>query len=264
MSKDDIYIKLAKRGQPIEDTLIIDSHMHLGETTKFPIIQYQDIPLLVSNMDRIGVNVGAVSSIPACLGGRQKEGNDFVIKAIKEYPKHFIGYMVINPHYPNSIKFELKRCFQAGMRGIKIHSKSGLPYSHKNYIPVYNFAAEEDLPILAHTWGKVDLRHLEPHFKRYSKVNWFLAHTGSRDADEYVRLAKEYNNVFLEISFSRSPRGLIEYLVDEGLEDKILFGSDCYFMSQEQQIGRVIFAKISSSVKEKILGRNAQKIFGIQ
>lgn len=263
MSRDDIYIQLAKTGKPIEDTLVIDSHMHLGEYYLFPVIEYQNLSLLVSTMDRIGVNVGVISSLPACLGGKQKEGNDFVIKAIKKYPRRFIGSIGINPHYSDLLRPELKRCFQAGMRAIKIHSKISLPYSHKNYKPVYGFADEKNLPILAHTWGKEELGCLEPRFKKYPKLKWLLAHTGSNDLTEYVRLAKKYNNVFLEIALSSSPRGLIEYLVSEGLENKILFGSDCYFMNLAQQIGRVMFAKISLRIKEKILGKNAQKIFRI-
>ena len=78
--------------------------------------------------------------------------------------------------------------------------------------------------------------------------------------EEYVRHAKTYSNVYLESCFSASPKGLIEYFVNEGMADKLLWGSDVNFYSNEHQIGRVVFADISLEDKYKILGRNAAKI----
>jgi predicted TIM-barrel fold metal-dependent hydrolase len=44
--------------------------------------------------------------------------------------------------------------------------------------------------------------------------------------------------------------------------DRVLFGTDIPFMSPDQQIGRVLFARISDDEKRKILGVNALRVFG--
>ena len=42
--------------------------------------------------------------------------------------------------------------------------------------------------------------------------------------------------------------------------EKILFGSDCYFFSMTQQIGKVLGADLSDDEKQKILSGNALRI----
>jgi predicted TIM-barrel fold metal-dependent hydrolase len=86
-----------------------------------------------------------------------------------------------------------------------------------------------------------------------------MGHSGSAQLDKYIRLGREYPNVYLELCFSVSPRGLVEKLADAGLADKTIWGSDTLFMSAAQQIGRVLFARISPEDKEKILGSNARR-----
>ena len=55
----------------------------------------------------------------------------------------------------------------------------------------------------------------------------------------------------------------IKYLVDQGLSDRILFGSDMPVMDCRQQIGRIITTDIPKEDKKKILGLNAMKLLNI-
>jgi hypothetical protein len=256
----DEYVKHAKLGLPVPG-LVIDSHMHIGEQFDFHIPHYRDVDLLVHELERHGVSVGCIASIPGCLGGAMREGNDIVIDAVKRHPKRFFGWITINPHYPDAMSEELERCYQAGCRGVKIHDAIGMAYEHPNYRVAYEFAAEKGIPILAHTWGGA-LDKLEPFIKEFPGVRWSFGHSGAADQEKYVRMAKEYENVYLDICYSRSPRGLVEYFVREGVVDKVMFSSDCYFMGLSQQIGRVLFAKITPREKAMILGENARQFFG--
>ena len=105
-----------------------------------------------------------------------------------------------------------------------------------------------------------ELDDLEPQFSRCPNVNFILGHAGAVAREHYVRLGHKYANVYLELCFSACPRGLVEYFVGEGLAAKLLWGSDCIFMSMEQQIGRVIFAQISEQDKRLILGETAARV----
>ena len=257
---EDRFTSRARRGLPLEG-FVVDIHMHVGEHAGFPILDYRDLDLLVHEMDRHGVDVGGIAATPACLGGSEEGGNAMVLEALRRHPDRFFGWVGVNPHYPDSMRQELQRCYEAGCRGLKLHDGVGLPYDHRNYRLALNFAAERGLRVLVHTWG-AQLDQLETYFKDYPTLRWSLAHAGCSDPEKYVRMAKSYDSVYLDICFSKSPRGLVEYFVEQGVAGKLMFSSDCYFMGVAQQLGRVVFAKITADEKALILGENARRFLG--
>ncbi len=259
--QSDLFTRKALAGQPIDHCLVIDAHGHLGENPFFPILT-TDPAAVAASLERMGIDAIWVSALPAIYGGYAGRGNDIVADAIRRFPGRIEGYMVVDIGYPQRIIPEMERCLAAGFKGVKVYSPvANIPapsYASPNYEAVYDFAAAHRLPVLAHTWGG-ELDELEPWVKRYPTVNFLMAHTGSAQLDKYIRLGREYPNVYLELCFSSSPRGLVEKLVGEGLADKIIWGSDTFFMSAAQQIGRVLFARIPPEDKEKILGLNARR-----
>jgi predicted TIM-barrel fold metal-dependent hydrolase len=120
--------------------------------------------------------------------------------------------------------------------------------------------AAHGLPVLAHT-GEKEITEIEPCFNRYPGVNWIMAHAGMGDPEEYVQVGTRYPNVYADTTFSRCPRGLVEWFVARGLEDKLLWGTDAAFLNAPGQLGKILFAKLSPAQKEKILGLNARKAF---
>jgi predicted TIM-barrel fold metal-dependent hydrolase len=260
MKSDDVFQSMVFAGRPIDNCPVIDAHGHLGNDAALPL--YASSPeSVISVMDRIGIDV-VCASPHLVLSAYAREGNDICMAAVRKYPARIFGYMTANMRDAGSVLPELERCLKAGMRAIKIHSKSGPPYSHLNYDVLYRFANANRLPILAHTEGK-EIDDLESNFAKYPDVNFILAHAGCLEREKYARVAAEYPNVYLETCVSQCFRGLIEYFVKAGLADKILWGTDMTFIAAEHQIGRVIFADISEADKMKILGQNAQKVLKI-
>ena len=154
----------------------------------------------------------------------------------------------------------------AGFRGVKVWSygaRPGLPYSHPNYGPVFAYANEHAMPVLAHVFGP-ELDELEAHIRQYPRIRWLLAHIGSAELEKYMKFAREFPTVYVELCLSACPRGLIEHLVAAGLEDKVIWGSDAVFLDQAPQMGRVLFAQIPEKAKRKILGLNAAKALGLK
>lgn len=258
----DYFEQQAFAGRPLLEATVIDAHAHLGDDVAFTMVD-PSFAAMVATMDRMGVNVACVSSIPA-IYGQSRRGNDEVLAALAQYPDRFFGYTVVDIGYPERTPGELERCLAGGMRGVKVHSVSGLPYDHANYKAVYDFAAAHSLPLLAHTWSDEELNALEPQFDRCPNVNFILGHAGAAVPEHYVRLGHQYDNVYLELCFSVCPRGLVEFFVGEGLAHKLLWGSDCLFMSMEQQLGRVVFAQLSETDKRLILGATAARVLGLR
>lgn len=258
MNEPDLFELRARAGLPMDHCLVIDAHGHLGLGVQFPLPD-TSLETVVAVMDRLGIDLLAVSSLQA-LSGDACRGNRIVEQAISRFPDRFFGYMALDIGYPERVVPEMERCLQAGFRGVKVHcgGRPGVPYNDARYGPVFCFAEEHRLPVLAHTWG-ANLDELEPLIGRYPHINWLMAHTGSQQKEKYIRLAREYPSVYLETCLSTCPRGLIEELVDEGLADKLVWGSDMIFMGAAQQLGRVAFARIPPADKEKILGLNARR-----
>jgi len=257
----DDFLDCGSAGAPVRQAFVMDSHCHLGPLGRMRILD-SSTPGLVRAMNRLGVDVAAATPCPACIDGQIALGNDIAIDAVRRYPDRIFGYMSVNPLYPREVEVELARCLAAGLRGIKVHSSLGPAYNHPDYAMVWEFADEHGLPVLAHTGGD-EIAQLEELFTRYPGIHWILAHGGISDPPLYVRVGTTYPNVYVDTTFSRCPRGLIEWFVQSGLEDKLLWGTDAAFLNGAGQLGRVLFAKISPEQKEKILGANARRAFGL-
>jgi predicted TIM-barrel fold metal-dependent hydrolase len=257
MTIEDTFVQHALSGSPLRQVLVVDAHCHLGPCRRLRIID-SSVESLVRVMDRLGIDHAAPSSLAASIGGIVERGNDQVIDAVQRYPERIHGYMAVNPQYPHAAARELERCLGAGLRAVKVHSGQGTPYGDPCYELVWAFAEEHALPVLAHTWG-AELAQLEPLFDRYPRIHWILAHGGVADRDAYVRAGVGHANVFVDTTYSACPRGLVEYLANSGLEDKLLWGTDAGFMSAAPQLGKILTAQITPSQKLKILGTNARR-----
>ena len=264
MNAPDHFQTAGRLGQPLRNEVVIDTHGHLGHAPDFPFVR-PTAAALVASMDRLGVQLTCISSIPAIFGDAEY-GNALVADAVRTFPERFFGYLVVDVGYPDKVATQLAHGLAAGFRGLKVWSygaRTGLPYNHPNYEPVFAFAEQHALPVLAHVFGP-ELDELEGYIKKYPRIRWLLAHIGSAELDKYMRFAREYPNVWGELCLSSCPRGLIEHLVAAGLEDKVLWGSDAVFLDQASQLGRVLFAQIPVSAKRKILGLNARRALGLE
>jgi hypothetical protein len=259
----DNFVVCGQAGTPVVDCLVIDVHTHIGPCHGIPIPD-SSIEALIAQMDLLGIDLAYVSGLPAVMGVADKMGNDMVLDAMGRYRDRIRGYMALNVASPDTILPEMQRCYDAGMGAVKIYSyglREGLQYNHPTYEIIFEFADAHSLPVLAHTWGD-ELDQLEQSFQKYPHIRWLLAHTGSKDLPKYIKVAKEFENVYLETCFSACPRGLFEKLVSEVPLYKIVWGSDQLFISATHQLGRVLFAQLSSEQKQAILGANAATLFG--
>jgi len=259
MSDRDVFTLCGLSGAPVQHAFVMDCHCHLGPLGRMRVVD-SSVASLVRVMDRLGVDLAAASSLPGCIDGAIVRGNDIVIDAVQRYPDRIFGYLSVNPLAASEAEREMPRCWAAGLRGVKVHSALGPRYNHPAYAAVWEFAAEYNLPVLAHTGGG-EIEEIEPCFERYPHVNWIMAHAGISKPEEYVRVGTSYPNVYVDTTYSRSPRGLIEWFVASGLEDKLLWGTDAVFLNAPGQLGKILFADISPQQKEKILGQNARRAF---
>lgn len=259
MSGHDLFTDGGLTGAPVRHAFVMDSHCHLGPIGRMRMLD-SSAESLVRAMDRMGVAKAVATACPACADGQIERGNDRVIEAVQRFPDRLLGYFSVNPQYPREAERELERCLAAGLHAIKVHNAQGTPYNHPSYSLVWEFAAAHGLPVLAHTWGK-PLAELEDAVRRHPGIPWILAHGGSVNPEAYVQAVRDYPNVYVDTPYSRCPRGLVEWLVAQGIEDRLLWGTDIAFLNGPGQLGRILFARITPAQKEKILGLNARRVF---
>ncbi len=123
----------------------------------------------------------------------------------------------------------------------------GIPSSDSLMFPYYALAEKYNLPVGLHT-GSAGSDHGCPNFKeemgnpvlfrealaRFPKLRAWFMHGGGPFLEECIAMMKEFPNVYADISVLNNP-GIIptdefykimKELIDAGLEDRLLFGSD--------------------------------------
>jgi predicted TIM-barrel fold metal-dependent hydrolase len=198
-----------------------------------------------------------------CLSRDTAWGNAELLRATRDHPGRILGYVALWPADPDEVRAETETYLGAGFVGLKLHNCNGFPYDHPAYDPAYERANARQMPALYHSWGgDKELEEIRKVSNRFPNLSLLLAHAGAANEENYARIARECPNVYLELALSRSPRGLVKRLVDAVGADRVVWGSDMYFLDQAQQIGKVAGAQISEEDKIKILSGNAQRILG--
>lgn len=240
---------------PIALKGVIDMHAHYGRWAELPM-WYKDEQEFIARLDRVGVEKILVSR----TGTNQPYSNDIILDLMRKFPDRVLGYAVGYPEDDRIGIDEVIRCIENGMSGVKMHSGMGIPYDDKRFDSIWRYADEHRLPVLLHTWG--DLDTYERVFSDYPDAQILAAHAGAVNPRQYVDFARRYPNIILELCYSRSRYGVVEYFVREVGAERIVWGSDLPWMDITQQIGKVAFADISEDDKRQILVENPRRILG--
>jgi predicted TIM-barrel fold metal-dependent hydrolase len=264
--RDEILAQ-ARRGVPITSDLIIDAHGHLGPMRDYHVPQ-DTAQGIVRNLDLAGVDKILLSSLVA-IQSDTRLGNDMVGEAVRKFPDRIVGYAVANPHFKGEIEAELTRCFdELRMSAIKIHPEwHQYPVDGENYQPVWDFASRHRAVVLSHTMGrKEEMAKFEVLSGRYPEITFILAHAGGsfQNAGNYIEISRKRSNVYLEVTLSSIPFGMIEHLVEGAGADKVLYGSDMTYRDHKPQLGWVVYSRIPQQDKRKVLGLNAARILGLR
>ncbi len=259
MAFESLYKKMLA-GDQLHDEIVIDAHMHIGKYHNF-MIPNEGSGALIENAKRIGIKRLYGSSLLS-IRNDAIAGNVMAIEMHKQYPEIFFPYLVAKPNYPEEMAGVIDQARVHNIAQFKIHDDAnGMPYDHHNYFPLYEYANSVSGVVLVHTYGEIHVRPIIGVAKQFTSLRILLAHSGIIDEDIYSLAVRSCPNIFLETCNSWAWYGLIERLVKNAGADRICFGTDMPFMSPDQQIGRILGAKITDDEKRQILGLNSLRIF---
>jgi predicted TIM-barrel fold metal-dependent hydrolase len=260
----------AAKGQPLTGFPVLDAHCHVlreGAHGAGGYVMYRgDADGLVELMDVTGIRRTAIMSFTGPIACDPVEANDVVARAVRKYPRRFLGVCYVNPTHLSGkeLMAEVRRRVEKqGFVGLKPYLRTGLRYNDPLYRPCWEYANRRGLYALLHTGGKAGgLDVVARLAKDYPRVQWVVAHSGGSFAmaRDVAAAMKKHPNVWAELTLTPVTNGVIEWLVSEVGDDRILFGTDAPMRDPRPQLGWVVWSDLPLRSRKKILGENFQRL----
>ena len=234
---------------------------------------------LVAAMDEAGISRAVVCAFGWASHELCVQHNDAIIDAIQRYPERLVGYFAVDPGDERSALREIKRCVEAGLRGVgELRPDSqGWDLTERSRTEYLVDALKaNDLPLLVHASepvghtypgkGKVTPDRLESFISRHQDVTIILAHWGG-GLPLYglmPEVAELFSNVYVDTAASpylyspnifRTVSGII------GIE-RVLFGSDFPLMPYSRMLEHLDAARLGTADREAIVEGNARRLLG--
>jgi predicted TIM-barrel fold metal-dependent hydrolase len=262
--------------------MIIDVHGHLGNINQAPFWA-ADAKKLEDACSKAGVDRLCVSSARSLMYDAH-EGNLELDKALKETEK-LLGYVVLNPVFPETMKdIELLHS-NPKFKGIKLHPDyHGYDVASRKVMAFMDEAAKHVKLMLFHVscmpgTGFADAVRIARFAERHPDVNIIMAHVaGLYQNGSYPYFpnlkgledvsAMRFKNVFIDTAhyLVYVYPGVMDKIVELAGAGQVVFGTDVPLQSDLQMrfaIDAVNAADISQEEKENILFLNAKKLFGL-
>jgi hypothetical protein len=200
------------------------------------------------------------------------EANDSMLHAMRRFPERILGYAYLDPMYEKESLREMDRCIvDNGMIGVKLYNQ--YKCWHPLVLPIVERSIELGVPILHHGGFQTPVagRVGQPHrsdsgdfaklARMYPEAIIIEGHPIVGDWEWALKTLRDVPNVFVDTSGSLNDDGFIEMAVRELGVDRILFATD---VSMEAGVGKVLYADITERQREKIFGKNMQRLLGMR
>ena len=234
---------------------------------------------LLAAMARDGVGHSVAVGFGWTDEGVAREANDYIIAAAAEYPQQLTGFCAVNPAWGDMALAEVKRCADAGLRGIgELHPDTqGFDLGDAAVMgPLMELARRRELPVLVHCSEPVGHQYPGKGRTTPDKVYRFIrnfpentiigAHWGGGLA--FYGLMPELPGELARVYFdtAASPflyRQEVFAVAAQTIgADKILFGSDYPLMRPGRVLRQVESSGLDGESKAAILGGNAARLLG--
>lgn len=242
---------------------IYDLHGHMGAWygIYFP---RADVDAMIRTMDECGMRMLVFSHHWALFA--PDLGNKPSLEAVRRYPDRLRAYCAVNPNYPEHLQADIAAF--ASHRDIFVGFKflsdyHSIPLSDPRNLPAWEYANEHELLVLAHTWGSSTLNGpamARQMAERYPRVKFLLGHSCHGEWDAVVQLARDFPNIFLELTAVLDDRGALEKFCREAGSDRLLFGTDLPWLDPHHGMGALLSADISDEDRHNIFHRNAERL----
>jgi len=272
---------------------IIDAHVHcsgkrrddrLRTYAKLNGLRY-DLEELLEQMEENGVARALLLSPP--MRGGAPLPNEEVVRLCERSGEKLFPVLTVEPE-KGAVREGLKlaEARRGYVKGFKIWLGYRRVFARDAvFSPLYDYAEERGLPVLFHTGDTAtstgSLAHAHPLTldevaNQREGLKIVVCHLGNPWLDDTAELLYKHPNVFADVSglvvggggyggeySSVLARRISEVVYYAGGADKLLFGTDYPVETFENGLSLVSMLKVTQADKEKILWRNASRLYSI-
>jgi uncharacterized protein len=196
--------------------------------------------------------------------------NDRTAELTRLYP-FFHPFCFIDPTLgAGFVREEIDRCRnEYGFTAIKLEIACNV--AHPATIPVFEYAAELDFPVLVHATDtdhignrehQSDPEDVRTASLRCPEARILMAHLTSAGI-RGIQALEDLPNISIDTSGMQPDAEIVEYAVSRIGAERVLYGSDMYGRDLPPQIAQVQGALLDDEQKSKIFYYNAARMFGI-
>jgi len=256
-----------ERAGRADDVPIIDCHVHLKHGDAAGTEWSADS--IVELMDDVGI----ARSIVFAMKTTTVRSIEMAAGAVEKYPDRLIPFLYGLPSYEIALLPVVEQAVtQKGFRGIKLHVGE---CTLAEYVidPLLRLAGTFPIPCLVDVAGNAAVATRLA--KTFPQTPFWFAHLGrynSTDAamtDQFIRLAEEYDNVWLDLSAVGLPAKIGEAVGRVGAR-RLVWGTDGPYKNPtapeyaRAQLDNVRKLEISDEDKRLILGGNVARLLNLK
>ena len=94
----------------------------------------------------------------------------------------------------------------------------------------------------------------------YPDIRLIMGHSAPNRLDDAIALAKEKENVYLDLGDIHRHSGIVAKMVNAVGSEKVLFGTDLPWYDPNYCLGSVLYADIADADRDNIFYKNAERI----
>jgi predicted TIM-barrel fold metal-dependent hydrolase len=180
--------------------------------------------------------------------------------------------------HPSNDTYEVEDMFGeahvSGIRGVKLHPMYQNFFIDDKYMyGFYELMASFGFFVMFHTGFDMAFPgNAQADVERVRKVaNWFrdltivCTHVGGWKQWDRISCLSDCENVYTETSLTMTEISDDEFIkaISNFSEDRLLFGSDSPWADQKEMLERTLRLRISDTMKEKLMYKNAAKLLAL-
>jgi len=242
---------------------------------------FQPLETFFLQMDVAGIERAVLLPIDCRRSRKLSVSSNEQVASLASQHKRFIGFASVDPLRPGATA-ELEHAIQKmGLSGLKLDpALQNFSPKDKQVLSLCEAADALGIPILVHTgmsWTpetQLELCHhllWESCIRRFSQLNFVLAHWAWPWVWEATAMALKYPNVFLDTSclYYDSPREFLQFvftsqipitLIERSLRNKVVFGSNYPRVEIKNMVHAVKALGLTEGCLTKIMRTNAEAL----
>lgn len=252
---------------------VFDCHTHTGEGALIAqFLQQKErqflIRDLVLKMDENGVDKAITFPVSNPHTDYARD-NQRILKDSKDYPDRIVPFVRINPHYEETVKSDIRKYFELGAKGIKLHPMRDGYYPVNDKVlayPIFEAASEFNPVVLVHA-GECPVNSpclIGDVAMDFPNIKFIIGHCGYLEYfREAIVFGKRLDNVYLDIT-ELWPPDLARIAVRQIGKEKVLWGTDSPYIPAKAEINKLLdFCGLTDDEIEHVFGKNTARMLDI-